>query len=91
MRLQNTYLGDLSTRAPCDEAGDEVPGTNFLRELPLLSSYRCIKTGSEAWYMKVANTGAATDWKMLLRIDASVTGDLTLTGTLTAGDVIITP
>lgn len=61
------------------------------KDAPIGSVYILILAGSVSWYMKVAHTEAATDWKIILRVDATITGDLTLTGTLTAGDYATSP
>jgi hypothetical protein len=57
-------------------------------DAPLGSVYMLVTAGSVAWYLKVANNKAAADWQVVLRVGASVTGDLTLSGTVTAGDFV---
>lgn len=60
-------------------------------DAPIGSCYMLITAGSVAWYLKIANNKAAADWQIILRVGASVTGDLTLTGTMTAGDYATSP
>jgi hypothetical protein len=91
MDLHNTHLGDLGVRTPWDEVGVLVPSTFFLSDAPIMSRYTCMLAGSQAFYVKVANTGAATDWVVVARAGGTVSGDLIVTGTLTAGDIVIAP
>jgi hypothetical protein len=92
MRIRNEHImfDPSATRGPWDEYGLEVPWAGFpLKNAPLMSRYTCITSGSQALYIKVADTGAATDWVVLARAGGTVSGDLTITGTITAGDVVI--
>ena len=77
--------------APWDEYGLEtVPWAGYpMKAAPLMSRYTCVLAGSEALYVKVADTGAATDWVVVARSGGTVSGDLIITGTVTAGDVVI--
>lgn len=92
MRIRNQQLnfdpgGNL---APWDEYGDAAPWSGYpLNMAPLMSRYTCVTSGSEALYVKVANTGASTDWAIIARAGGTVSGDVAITGTLTAGDVVI--
>lgn len=92
MRIKNEHLnfdrgGSL---APWDEYGDVAPWSGYpLNMAPLMSRYTRVTSGSEALYLKVANTGASTDWVLIARAGGTITGDLIITGTVTAGDVVI--
>jgi len=62
---------------------------------PILSQYWNVTSGAEAVYVKTGTAGATTDWVKFMYAGASITtlnltGDLTVSGTLTAGDVIAT-
>ena len=57
--------------------------------VPLGSVYILRTGGSVAWYQKIADTDATADWVKVAGSGA-VSGDLTITGTLTAGDVVST-
>jgi hypothetical protein len=94
MRILNQILpfdpgGNL---APWDEYGPGAPTAGYpFKAAPLMSRYTCITSGAEALYVKTAETGAATDWVKIAQAGGTVTGDITFTGTVTAGDVVIAP
>ena len=92
MRIKNEILktdpgGNL---APWDEYGTDVPWAGYpMKNAPLMSRYTRVLAGSEALYVKVADTGASTDWVQIAIAGKTMTGDLNVSGTLTAGDVVI--
>lgn len=94
MRIRNQILqfdpgGNL---APWDEYGPAAPTEGYpFKAAPLMSRYTCVTSGYQALYVKVADNDAAADWKMLAAASQTLSGDLTITGTLTAGDVVIAP
>ena len=65
--------------------GDAAPW----KDATLGSLYVCITAGSVYLYAKYAHAEADADWGMLARTGGTITGDMTITGTLTAGDVSI--
>jgi len=75
--------------APVMFYGDAAPdtGERFL-EAPLMSLYWDVH--NSVLYVKTANNRAAADWAQLAAAGSTVTGNLTITGTLTAGDVVAT-
>lgn len=83
-------------KAPYLWYGEGVPtNTERFLKAPLMSQYWNVTSGSEAIYVKTGATGATTDWVKIMYAGASITtlnltGDLTVSGTLTAGDVIAT-
>lgn len=92
MSIKNEHLkyDPSGAVAPWDEYGPDVPWAGYpMKNAPLMSRYTCITSGSQALYIKVADTGAAADWVVMARAGGTVSGDLTITGTITAGDVVI--
>lgn len=65
--------------------GDDKP---FI-DAPIMSEYTCVLSGSEALYVKVAAAHADADWQALARAGGTISGNLTVTGTVTAGDVVV--
>jgi len=58
---------------------------------PLGSLYMLIAAGSVTWYLKTADNDATADWVQVLHAGGGQTvADLTVTGTLTAGDIVST-
>jgi hypothetical protein len=77
------------SQAPWDWYGPGAPSTErVFVDAPQMSRYTDVT--NKVLYVKVAQTGAAADWKALAAGGVTVAGDLTITGTLTAGDVVIT-
>lgn len=73
--------------APLAFYGDCAPDTSarFL-DAPLMSLYWDVH--NSVIYVKTANNRAAADWAQLAAAGSTVAGDLTITGKLTAGDVV---
>ncbi len=60
-------------------------------DAPLGSLYMLIAAGSVTWYVKRVDNNATADWVQVLHTGGSQTmADLTVTGTLTAGDIVAT-
>lgn len=74
-------------QAPWQFYGNEVPDGDAQpwKHAPVMSTYTCILTGYRAIYVKVANDWADSDWSILVH----ATGDFTISGTLTAGDLVV--
>lgn len=72
-------------RSPWFFYGEVVPSGSFFPAAPLMSLYFCVLSGSEALYARVGKAGVTADWSKLVH----ATGDFAISGTLTAGDVII--
>jgi hypothetical protein len=66
--------------------GDVEP----FKSAPLASMFFRITAGAVYTYQKYADNKADADWAMIARAAGTIVGDMTLTGTLTAGDVSIT-
>lgn len=82
-------------RGPWLFYGDAAPGTDRrFTDAPLNSMYWDVANYNI--YIKTANTGAAADWKPLVAAgrttagNTTITGDLVITGTVTAGDIVAT-
>jgi hypothetical protein len=91
MKLSNDGVSAFDNggnRAPWDIYGEAVPSGAFYPAAPIMSRYTCVASGSEGLYVKVASAGATTDWSTLAKVTSA--GDLTIGGTLNAGDVNIT-
>jgi hypothetical protein len=54
---------------------------------PVLSLYWLLDATTPKVYIKTAANSVTADWKVL--VSASATGDLTIAGTLYAGDVVV--
>jgi len=65
--------------------GDVTP----FKDAPLDSLYLYRVAGSVTVYVKIAHAEADADWVQIARGGGTITGDLTVTGTVTAGDVSI--
>ena len=69
---------------------DALDGTRTpFSTAPLASVYIRLVAGSVAWYQKTADNDATADWVQVAGYGA-VSGDLTIPGTLTAGDIVST-
>jgi hypothetical protein len=55
---------------------------------PIGSMYMDITGGAVKWYIKVAANNATADWHRMIGAGDTVTGDLVVTGTITAGDFV---
>lgn len=82
-------------KAPHLFYGDAAPGTDMrFLSAPIGSMYWDVT--NYITYIKTANTASATDWKPMLALgvtttgNVTVTGDMTVSGTVTAGDVVAT-
>lgn len=72
--------------APRQFYGSGVPSTErWFTDAPIMSEYFDVTNNIK--YMKTANNKAAADWKPTVVIGSTITGDVTITGTLTAGAV----
>ena len=73
-----------------DWYGDGAPNTSDWRFLkaPLMSRYTCIGSGIEAFYIRTALAQTTADWVKLAFAGGTITGDLIVTGTITAGDFV---
>jgi hypothetical protein len=99
MRIRNdeqSRFDPSGTQGPMMFYGtiDPVASGTFL-DAPLMSLYWNITSGSQAMFIKTANNKAAADWVKMFFSGAtisslSLTGDLTVSGTVTAGDVVAT-
>jgi hypothetical protein len=66
--------------------GDVEP----FKSAPLGSVYFRITAGSVLMYGKAADNKADADWGGMARAGSTIVGDLTVTGTVTAGDLSVT-
>lgn len=100
MRLSNAEPGKPTQGVNFDLEGALAPwlwyGTATLdgttgawKEAPLGSLYICITASSVALYYKTSATAATASWHRLAGAGDTITGDVTFTGTVTAGDVVI--
>jgi hypothetical protein len=78
--------------APLAWYGNQTPqgASKPYCDAPLMSFYICNLSGSEAVYVRVALNNADADWQALVRAGGTVAGDITVTGTITAGDLNLT-
>lgn len=90
MRVRNDSESNFDpggNQAPLMFYGDSAPDTGLrFVDAPLMSLYWDV--ANSVLYIKTANNRAAADWAQMAAAGSTITGDLTLTGTLTAGDVV---
>jgi len=61
------------------------------KNAPVGSTYMDITGGGVKWYVKIAANNVTADWHRMIGAGDTVTGDLTVTGTITAGDFVAIP
>lgn len=99
MRLVNFDIGRSLPGVNFDPSAQLAPWFFYLEatldgttgpwfHAPVGSMYMDITGGGVKFYIKIANNHVTADWHRMIDAGGTITGDLTITGTVTAGDFV---